>query len=65
MSWRRRKDDSGAEPDRDPCIDHARKVLGTSQPGSSECDRRRDRTADVPRGIDADFCYGGETNPCA
>ena len=65
MSWLRPKNTSGDEPDRDPCIDHARLVLGKAQSDSAESERRRDRTADCPRGIDADFCYGGDSNPCA
>ncbi len=65
MSWLRRKKHSGTEPDHDPCIDLVREVLGKSKPGTPDTDRRRDRTEDMPRGIDADFCYGGEANPCA
>jgi hypothetical protein len=65
MSWLRTKTNAGAEPDHDPCIDHARQVLGKSQSATPESGRRREHTADMPRGVDADFCYGGETNPCA
>jgi len=65
MSWLRSKTNTGSEPEHDPCIDHARKVLGKAQSNSTESSRRRDRTADAPRGIDADFCYGGDNTPCA
>lgn len=65
MSWLRPKDKTATEPDHDPCIDNAREVLGNSQTETTQFGRRRDRTADLPRGIDATFCYGGETNPCA
>jgi len=65
MSWLRPKSNTGGEPEHDPCIDHARKVLGKAHTDATESGRRRDHAANVPRGIDADFCYGGDGNPCA
>lgn len=65
MSWLRSKNTAGTEPEHDPCIDHARQVLSKAQSDAAASGRRRDRTADCPQGIDADFCYGGESNPCA
>lgn len=65
MSWLRSKSNAETEPDHDPCIDHARKVLGHALTETTQSQRRRDCTDDLPRGVDADFCYGGENNPCA
>ena len=65
MSWLRRKHDSPGEPDHDPCIDLARKALRKPETGATESGRRSDRAANAPHAVDADFCYGGETNPCA
>jgi hypothetical protein len=65
MIWLRRKNDAPGDRDHDPRIDFARKALGKPEPVCTDSDRRRDCAADAPRGIDAEFCYGGETNPCA
>ena len=65
MSWLRRKNGSTGESDHDPRIDFARKALRKPEPDETDNNRRRDRTTADPRGIDADFCYGGDNNPCA
>jgi len=64
MSWLRRKDNSPGEQDHDPRIDLARQALRKPDPAAENA-RRTDRTANAPTAVDAGFCYGGETNPCA
>ena len=65
MSWFGRKDETPQKPDADPRIDLAREALnnGNDKPGRNAS--RRERASANPGAVDLDFCYGGDSGPCA
>ncbi len=64
MSWLRRKSDNDGTSE-DPRIDYARRVVENSNPAAQNDRGHGEHAADVPRGIDSDFCYNEDSGQCA
>jgi hypothetical protein len=65
MSWFRRKSDPQEGPKNDPCIDLARQALENPKHDDGKTGSRDEHPAGIPRGVDTDFCYGGDSSQCA
>lgn len=65
MSWFRRKHDPGSANHDDPSINFARRALEHPKPEKGERAANSEHATDAPKGVDSQFCYGEETDPCA
>ena len=63
MIWFRRKEDSRDLPERDPRIDMARQKNQQSAGAKTPADGST--RVGQPGIVDSEFCYGGDSGPCA